>query len=302
MACFSNRALRLACGAAAWALVFSGAAQAQIFGFEFGPVGPRVYAPEYPVERFETPRRAIRAALEAQGYELLSPLERNGPVFRAHVEDVRGREFRVIVDARNGDVLERFPIRGAFGDRRFGDRDFSNGPPRPPADIGRQRFGEGYAREAPRRFPRADELAKDFDDDFERPQNRASQLPLPADKRLAPGARPTITSAPKPQNKPAKPAAVAKKPVAPKPDAARPAQKQEASAPAPAPSPVAAAKPAAKPDSRNAFLRRPNVEQRAPAKGEQPANTVKPAKTEQPNEPAAERRAPRVVYPSTTGQ
>lgn len=298
MRCFSSRTLRVMFGAAACVLVFSGAARAQIFGYEFGPVGPRVYAPEYPVERIETPRRAIRIALEAQGYELISPLERNGPVFRARVEDVRGREFRVVVDARNGDVLERFPMRGAE------DRDFEDRPPRPPADIGRQRFGDAYAPAIPRSSPRVDDYSED---EFENPQPRAalpqgrasqlpepqlrqSQLPLPDDRRLAPGAKPTVNSAPKPDkpaNKPAKSAAVAKKPAAPKADVAKPAQKpEEARAPAAAPLSIATAKA----EPRNAFLRRPDAPQR------------EPAKTEQPNEPAASRPAPRVVYPGPTGE
>lgn len=264
--CFvSNRALRLrfVFGAAACALVSVSAAQAQPWGFEFGPLGPRVYAPEYPGARSQAPRRSVAAALAAQGYQLLGPLERNGPVFRAPVEDVRGRAFRVIVDARSGQVLERFPLR--------------SGPPRPPADIGRR------DKFAPGAVPRID----DFDEGLAR-------APLPDDPRLAPGAP---KAADKPASRPVKSASVPKKPAAPKPEQSKPAQQPvekvqeapaaEASAPAPSAAPA-----------RNANLRRPDVPQREPFK---PDASIPEASKPTPAE-AASRPAPRVVYPGPTGE
>ena len=69
---------------------------------------------------------------------LVGPLRRNGRVYIAEVEDRRGRSFRLVLDARNGEILERF-ARG--------------GPPRPPGGMGRDAAGpDDDGREDPRRF------------------------------------------------------------------------------------------------------------------------------------------------------
>ncbi|MDB5572179.1 MAG: hypothetical protein JWN93_3362, partial [Hyphomicrobiales bacterium] len=146
----SLKALGLAGVASLALLAGAGAAQAQGVGlWEFGVTSrggePRVYLEEPRDGMLRDgfgppglPRAAIRAALGEEGLALVSPMSRNGRVYIAEVEDRRGRLFRVVVDARTGEVLERF-ARG--------------GPPRPPVALGRDGMSrEGMTREDPERF------------------------------------------------------------------------------------------------------------------------------------------------------
>jgi hypothetical protein len=249
-------------------------ARAQPFGFfEGGPFGPRVFAPDVDDWGAQGERRRVRRALEAHGYELLGPLARRGRTYEARVEDMRGERLRVIVDARSGEVIERFGLRSAL-----------EGPPRPPRNVGPDRLErvEPFERFGPRlRGP-----------DFDGPPP-VSALPEPQERRLAPAAR---KPAPRQARKP-DPAREARKPDARQ--QARPApapaqQQQQAARPAPeaspapqtqapVPAPAAQAPAAETAHERNANLRRPDVAQR----------TSPPAA----DAPAPARPAPRVVYP-----
>ena len=68
-------------------------------------------------------RREVRAILAEQGYRLRGRLRRNGQVYVADVSDGRGQSFRVIVDAIEGEIVQRFRSRQ---------------PPLPPGSIGRR--------------------------------------------------------------------------------------------------------------------------------------------------------------------
>ncbi|MBX9757858.1 MAG: hypothetical protein K2Y29_03705, partial [Beijerinckiaceae bacterium] len=132
-----------AVGAAGFAS--AGAAQAQALfelrtwsGPRYYDEAPRVYreAPprymdrglEHGFERGALPRRAVRSIIERQGYEVIGPIQLNGEVYIVPVEDMRGRVRRLVVDARDGEII---------------DRAGPGGPPRPPANMGRAR--ERYA-------------------------------------------------------------------------------------------------------------------------------------------------------------
>jgi hypothetical protein len=67
-------------------------------------------------------RREVRSILAEHGYRLRGRLRRNGQVYVADVSDRRGRPFRVIVDAIDGEIVQRFRSRQ---------------PPRPPGSLGR---------------------------------------------------------------------------------------------------------------------------------------------------------------------
>lgn len=105
-------------------LLAGGSAQAQVYGF-FDTWHSRWGASEAPppVVRETAPlRRAdINAMLGNRGYEVQRPIERNGDVFIADTIDPRGRTLRVVVDAYDGTILERFP--GALPRPSVGLRD-----------------------------------------------------------------------------------------------------------------------------------------------------------------------------------
>ncbi|MDB5593496.1 MAG: hypothetical protein JWM36_457 [Hyphomicrobiales bacterium] len=105
-------------------LLAGGSAQAQVYGF-FDTWHSRWGADEAPppVVRETAPlRRAdINAMLGNRGYQVQRPIERNGDVFIADTIDPRGRSLRVVVDAYDGSILERFP--GALPRPSVGLRD-----------------------------------------------------------------------------------------------------------------------------------------------------------------------------------
>ena len=110
-------AIRIAATSAlalAAALLVTPAAQAQQF-FSF----------------FEMSPGQIAGMLNDDGYQLRGPMMRRGNVYVCDVVSVTGRPARLIVDARDGHVLERF----AAVPRR---RRFDDAPPglRPPRDVG----------------------------------------------------------------------------------------------------------------------------------------------------------------------
>lgn len=112
-----------------------GAAQAQVW-FEFRPWGggPRVYeeappvvygrAPEYYMAPDALPPVVVRRIVERRGFGVVGPVQLSGDVYVVPVEDRRGRTMRIVVDAASGELVERIPFEG---------------PPRPPANMGRAR-------------------------------------------------------------------------------------------------------------------------------------------------------------------
>jgi len=79
----------------------------------------------------------IERSLEAQGYVLTAPLMRRPGIYLADVSAGPAGHQRLIIDARSGQVLERFPAPGrkwgptlAARDEEFGDSQFGGvGPP-----------------------------------------------------------------------------------------------------------------------------------------------------------------------------
>jgi len=79
----------------------------------------------------------VERSLEAQGYVLTAPLMRRPGVYLADVSAGPAGHQRLIIDARSGQVLERFPAPGrkwgptlAARDEEFGDPQFGGvGPP-----------------------------------------------------------------------------------------------------------------------------------------------------------------------------
>src|SRR3984957_14747153 len=91
----------------------------------------------------------IERNLEAQGYDLTAPLMRRPGVYLADVSAGPAGHQRLIIDARSGQVLERFPAPGptwgpalAARDAGFGDPQDSVGHALGPAFSG-ARTGSG---------------------------------------------------------------------------------------------------------------------------------------------------------------
>jgi hypothetical protein len=128
--------IRLGCTLAAAslaALVAGSAAQAQVW-FEYRPWGgARVYEEAPPVAYGRgpvymapdaLPRPVVRSIVERRGFAVIGPMQLSGDVYVVPVEDRRGRTMRIVVDAASGQLVERIPFEG---------------PPRPPASMGRAR-------------------------------------------------------------------------------------------------------------------------------------------------------------------
>ncbi len=151
--------IRLGCTLAAAslaALVAGSAAQAQVW-FEYRPWGgARVYEEAPPVVYGRAPvymapdalpRPVVRSIVERRGFAVIGPMQLSGDVYVVPVEDRRGRTMRIVVDAASGQLVERIPFEG---------------PPRPPASMGRARdryatapYGaDPYATDLPPAGPR----------------------------------------------------------------------------------------------------------------------------------------------------
>jgi len=304
------RALAISAG---FALAGASGAHAQRFEFfDGGPFPPRALAPDAREWDGPSPRLFVRRALEAQGYQVIA-LQRGGRVFEAQVEDRRGRRLRVIVDARDGQVIERFPLRGGF-----------EGPPRPPRNVGPDRFerigppfeGPDVGALAP--MPDDPRLAPNARQESMRQETMSQetlrQETARQDARKA-GRKPAPRQARKPAGEQArKPAgdqarmqaaraAPATQTPAPSaappssPDPARESARESAIAPA-QPEGGASAAP-----SRNAILRRPDAPQRAapPPRPDGAGSNEAGDASAQRSESAPARPAPRVVYPGPAG-
>jgi hypothetical protein len=104
----------------------------------------------------------IERSLEAQGYVLTAPLMRRPGVYLADVSAGPAGHQRLIIDARSGQVLERFPGPGrnweptlGTRDGEFGDPQFGGvGPPLGPGFAGPP-AARWYAAPANARIPTA---------------------------------------------------------------------------------------------------------------------------------------------------
>ena len=96
-----------------------------------------------------SPRRRHRAELEAQGYVLIAPLQRRPGVYLADVRAGPAGYQRLVIDDRNGEILERFSSRreaSAYPPRRFGSRSrrrYGGVRRRPPPGVVRAAAGPG---------------------------------------------------------------------------------------------------------------------------------------------------------------
>lgn len=94
-------------------VTLAGSAQAQFFGWWGTP--PAYGVPE---NAMISPNEIYRL-VAGHGYQISGRLERNGRVYMIDVIDPRGRAMRLVIDAYEGDILQRF----------------ATAPPRPMASI-----------------------------------------------------------------------------------------------------------------------------------------------------------------------
>ncbi len=73
----------------------------------------------------------VESMLQDRGLELIGPLHRNGAVYVADVEGSRGGALRLIIDAHDGRIVQRFRIGAARYEADLG-------APRPPSQVGAQ--------------------------------------------------------------------------------------------------------------------------------------------------------------------
>jgi hypothetical protein len=112
---FVRRPAFVACVVAGGLSTFTASsAQAQLFNFLFGD---------------GLKSSQIERMLEIRGMQPLGPISRNGRVYIADVALSGGRSERLVIDAYDGRILERFRL----GPRYYGD---IASAPRPPSDIG----------------------------------------------------------------------------------------------------------------------------------------------------------------------
>ena len=111
----AGRARTLAAAGIAGGLLvtLAGSAQAQFFGWWGSP--PAYGVPENAV----IPPGEIYRIVAARGYQVTGGLQRNGRVYLVDAVDQWGRALRLVVDAYQGDILQRF----------------ATAPPRPAASI-----------------------------------------------------------------------------------------------------------------------------------------------------------------------
>ena len=74
----------------------------------------------------------IERSLEAQGYGLIAPLVRRPGIYLADVSAGPAGHQRLVIDARSGQILERFIAPGRMWGPALAARDEEFGEPRPP--------------------------------------------------------------------------------------------------------------------------------------------------------------------------
>ena len=82
-------------------------------------------------DEFEVSPRQVAHGIEDAGYTIRGPLVRRGDVYVCDAISERGRPVRLVVDARSGQVIERFAERRPA----FDERDDIDAPPVPPRGI-----------------------------------------------------------------------------------------------------------------------------------------------------------------------
>ncbi len=92
---------------------------------------PGAMAQWLPPWRAGIPAGEIAHQLEAQGYMLIAPLQRRAGVYLADVRAGPAGYQRLVIDARNGGIIERFisPPRGFSPEFAARDGDFGQPPP-----------------------------------------------------------------------------------------------------------------------------------------------------------------------------
>jgi hypothetical protein len=123
------RALRFSC--------LAGLTLGGILAFAF-PATAQWQAPPW---RFAWPPSEIEWNLNAQGYALTAPLMRRPGIYLADVSAGPGGYQRLIIDARSGRILERFPAPGRIWAPALASRGDEFGGA-PPSGMGGPRSGE----------------------------------------------------------------------------------------------------------------------------------------------------------------
>jgi len=113
-------------------LCLTGSALGGLIAFAFVPTAKAQWL---------TPWRAaspgeIERSLEAQGYGLIAPLVRRPEVYLADVSAGPAGYQRLVIDARSGQILERFIAPGRMWGPRFAARDEEFGEPPRPGGVG----------------------------------------------------------------------------------------------------------------------------------------------------------------------
>ena len=108
-----------------------------ILAFAF-PATAQWQAPPW---RFAWPPSEIEWNLNAQGYALTAPLMRRPGIYLADVSAGPGGYQRLIIDARSGRILERFPAAGRIWAPALASRGDEFGGA-PPSGMGGPRSGE----------------------------------------------------------------------------------------------------------------------------------------------------------------
>jgi hypothetical protein len=114
-----NRALRLC---------LTSSALGGLIAFAFAPAATAQWLPPW---RAASPGE-IERSLEAQGYGLIAPLVRRPGIYLADVSAGPAGYQRLVVDARSGQILERFMTPGRVWGPAFAARDEEFGEPPPP--------------------------------------------------------------------------------------------------------------------------------------------------------------------------
>ncbi len=153
------------------------------------------------------PVEVIYQRIARQGYRVVRPLERNGRVLIADVIDRRGREVHLVIDARDGGILQSFA---------------NTGRPQlsPPGLIPGARTPARQAREPSRAKPARQTTASSPDpkEHSAQPDKKPSRLPsqmpsVPGQAEKAAPANPVANSVASPVEKPVAPTAKAVEPA-----------------------------------------------------------------------------------------
>lgn len=119
-------------------LGLAGSALGSLTSFAFVPVATAQWLSPW---RFTPPPGEIERGLEARGYVLTAPLMRRPGVYLADVSVGPAGYQRLVIDARNGQILERFAAPDRMWGPALAARDGEFGQP-PPGVLGSRPRGE----------------------------------------------------------------------------------------------------------------------------------------------------------------